>query len=118
MVGGKTAVIAATAFTLSWAHSVERTNWQELWRLTPGGLELAEARVQGSGAGMDPGEGAVLDDGWWVWRPQLPVQRELVLAASGATGSGWSLCAAGRCMTLGADPGATATIRACKAGAP
>ena len=47
---------------------------------------------QGSGAGMEPPEGAVLKDGWWVYAPELPPQATLVLAASGATGEGWTLC--------------------------
>ena len=48
------------------------------------GLQIVEARVEGSGAGMEPGEGAVLRDGWWIYKPELPPQREIVLAASGA----------------------------------
>ena len=54
-------------------------------------LVLSEGRVRGSGAGMDPPEGSVLQDGWWVYRRtlQVPVLR---LAVSGATGRGWQLC--------------------------
>ena len=88
VTGGKVLTLAVTAFTLSWTHSVEKTGWQEDWQLAGQGLQLREARVKGSGAGMDPGEDAVLKDGWWVWQPDLPVQTELRLAASGATGAG------------------------------
>ncbi|WP_157017956.1 DUF1850 domain-containing protein [Mesorhizobium xinjiangense] len=116
IAGGKTAVLAAAAFTLSWTHSVEKTRWEESWRWTPAGFEIVEARVQGSGAGMDPGEGAVLKDGWWVWRPRVPAQSEIVLAASGATVGGWRICADGACRTLGTEPGATVVIRQCEAG--
>ena len=66
---GKTTVLAASAFTLSWTHSVEKTRWEEDWRVTPAGLEIVEARVKGSGAGMEPPAGAVLRDGVWVWHP-------------------------------------------------
>ena len=111
---GKVATIAATAFTLSWTHSVQKTRWEEHWRLTPAGLEIVEARVQGSGAGMDPPEGSVLEDGWWIYRPNLPPQARLVLAASGATGGGWELCAAGKCMEIGASAGEPVEIAACE----
>ncbi|MDP3315414.1 MAG: DUF1850 domain-containing protein, partial [Devosia sp.] len=67
--GGKMVAIATTLFTLSWTHSVERTDWSETWRVSEQGLELTEARIKGSGAGMDPGEGAKLEDGWWAWSP-------------------------------------------------
>ena len=80
VAAGKTMTLAVAAFTLSWTHSVERTRWQEDWSVTPAGLEIVEARVKGSGAGMEPAEGAVLNDGWWVYAPKLPPQRELVLA--------------------------------------
>jgi hypothetical protein len=112
---GKTVALAVAAFTLSWTHSVERTRWEEDWRITPNGLEIVEARVEGSGAGMEPGEGAVLDDGWWVFAPELPPQREIVLAASGATGAGWKLCAARTCRDIGAMPGEPVTLAPCAA---
>jgi hypothetical protein len=105
--------LAVTAFTLAWTHSVERTAWQEDWRVTPAGLVLVEARVRGSGAGMEPPEGARLAQGWWVYAPRRPPQPELLLAASGATGGGWSLCAGGRCRELGADAGPPLRLRAC-----
>lgn len=111
---GKVATIAAAAFTLSWTHSVQKTRWEEHWRLSPAGLEIVEARVQGSGAGMDPPEGSVLEDGWWIYRPNLPPQARLVLAASGATGGGWELCAAGKCMEIGASAGEPVEIAACE----
>lgn len=115
ILSGKTTVIAATAFTLSWTHSVERTRWEEDWRLTPAGLEITQARVKGSGAGMEPPEGAVLKDGWWVYRPALPPQRELVLAQSAATGEGWTLCAQNRCTAFGERAADPAVVRPCGA---
>jgi hypothetical protein len=114
IAGGKSMAIATALFSLSWTHSVEKTEWAENWRVTPEGLELTEARVKGSGAGMDPGEGARLEDGWWVWTPDLPVVPELVLASSGATVSAWKLCHAGGCMDLGATAGEPLRIRTCQ----
>jgi hypothetical protein len=107
-------MLAVAAFTLSWTHSVERTRWEEDWTITPAGLELVEARVKGSGAGMEPSEGAVLQDGWWVYAPKVKPQPSIVLGASGATGEGWSLCAQGRCTVVGAGPADPAVMTACK----
>ena len=113
LAGGKAAALAVSAFTLAWTHSVEKTRWEEDWLVSPAGLELVAARVKGSGAGMDPPEGSVLEGGWWAWKPSLPPQRQLVLAASGATMSGWSLCAQDACMVLGDVAGDPVTIRPC-----
>lgn len=114
LAGGKTLTLVIAAFTLSWTHSVEKTAWQESWALTPEGLVLTEARVKGSGAGMDPGEGAREVDGWWVWQPAAPPIPELLLASSGATVSGWQLCTAQGCIELGAQAGAPVVIAPCE----
>ena len=85
--------LAANSFTLSWTHSVEKTEWREAWRIDGKELVLTEARVRGSGAGMEPPDGSTLRDGWWVYAPTLRVPA-LHLAVSGATTSGWRLCTA------------------------
>lgn len=99
-VGGALAGrIDAESFTLSWVHSVERIRWEEDWRVTAAGLELVEARVRGTGAGMEPPAGAVLRDGSWRYRPALPPLPEVVLADAGVVPD-HELCAAGRCQPL------------------
>ena len=113
LAAGKMTVLAVSAFTLSWTHSIEKTRWQEDWRVTPAGLEIIEARVEGSGAGMEPPEGSVLKDGWWSYRPKIGPQPTVRLAASGATGGGWTLCADQACMELGATSGAGVELSAC-----
>jgi hypothetical protein len=113
IAAGKTAILAVSAFTLSWTHSVEKTRWEEHWRVAAGGLQIVEARVQGSGAGMEPPDGAVFDQGWWSYGPDLGPQAELALAASGTTGGGWRLCSSKGCLTLGDKAGATVTLRPC-----
>ncbi|TPE49237.1 DUF1850 domain-containing protein [Amaricoccus solimangrovi] len=105
--------LAVTGFTLSWTHSVERVEWWERWAVTPAGLRIEEARVRGSGAGMEPPEGARRVAGGWDYRPDLPPLPELVLAASGATGGGWTLCAAGECRVIGAEAGPPVTLSRC-----
>jgi hypothetical protein len=64
-VGAAVVSIAAQQFTLSWTHSVERIVWQEDWRVSGQTLNLVQARVKGSGAGMEVPEGAVLKEGVW-----------------------------------------------------
>ena len=113
LAAGKTTVFAASAFTLSWTHSVEKTRWEEDWRVTPAGLAIVEARVKGSGAGMEPPADAVLKDGWWVYSPKLPARGRIMLAASGATPSGWTLCTATDCREFGASAGDAIEISVC-----
>lgn len=86
-------------FELRWVHSVERTEWRERWRPAPDGLRLVESRVRGSGAGMEPPEGAVLVDGWWIdHSASLTVPRlSLPLSPHAAP---YQVCIADLCRTL------------------
>jgi hypothetical protein len=115
LVGGQVLASVATAFTLTWTHSVEKTAWRERWQVTSAGLLLTEAAIKGSGAGMDPGDGAVLEDGWLVWRPGAAPVPALFLAASGDTISGWRLCGNHDedCRTLGAQASQPIEIAPC-----
>lgn len=115
LAGGKLSVLAITAFTLAWTHSVEKTRWEEDWRVTEAGLQIVEARIQGSGAGMEPPADAVFKQGWWAYAPQVQAQSKLLLAASGATGSGWSLCAGGKCLELGLTADSDVELSVCDA---
>jgi hypothetical protein len=69
---GAVKTLSIAAFTLVWTHSSEKVDWQEDWRITPKGLELVQARVKGSGAGMEPPPEARLVDGGFQWRPNAP----------------------------------------------
>jgi hypothetical protein len=114
IAAGKITVIAATAFTLSWTHSVQKTEWQEDWRIDGANrLEIVEARIKGSGAGMEPPEGSVLEDGWWTYRPDLPPRETLMLASSGATVSAWTLCAETICIDVASPDNSPVTISYC-----
>jgi hypothetical protein len=90
--------LALASFTLAWTHSIEKVEWQEDWRVTAHGLELVQARVKGSGAGMEPPSDARLVDGWFQWQPHMTMP-EVALGNSGAAGE-WRLCAEGQCRTL------------------
>jgi hypothetical protein len=110
----------AGAVTLVWAHSVEKILWEEDWRRGPAGLELVEARVRGSGAGMDPPPEARFVNGSWAWRPALPPLKEVVMRRSGATPD-YRVCIAGQCRPMGdfvpagADP---VVLAACEGSPP
>ncbi|RTL52175.1 MAG: DUF1850 domain-containing protein [Bradyrhizobiaceae bacterium] len=113
--------LSVTAFMLAWTHSVEKSEWQEDWRVTPRGLQIVEARVQGTGAGMEPPPEARLADGWFRWKPHLAEQSEVALGNSGMAGE-WRLCTGGKCRTLsdilGHPVGANVTtMRVCDASA-
>jgi hypothetical protein len=116
MVGTAALHLASAAFTLSWTHSVERVEWRERWRLVGSLLELETSSVRGSGAGMEPGADAVLEDGWWIAPGHLRIDA-LVLAASGETQGGWTLCSAGDCREIGARESAPVRLAPCPASA-
>lgn len=113
---GETTRIAATLFSLSWIHSVEKIPWQEYWQIAPGALVVTEARIKGSGAGMEPPADAALIDGWYVWRPTDPVRTEIVLR-NVPNISPWTICFdGGRCSTFEALLGREAdpiTLKPC-----
>jgi hypothetical protein len=104
--------LEVTSFNLVWTHSVEKIEWQEQWQVVQGVqgrahvdgppllLQLVEARVQGSGAGMEPPPNALREGPWWVWQPEQPALPVLRLAVSGATGRAWQLCTALGCRDL------------------
>jgi hypothetical protein len=101
--------LMTNAITLAWTHSVEKVLWEEDWRAGRAGLELAAARVRGSGAGMEPPAEARFIDGAWTWRPNLPLLSEVALRRSGATAD-WQICIGNNCRSMdayvpeGADP--------------
>lgn len=100
VLGAQKIVYATVAFTLAWTHSVEKTRWEEDWRVTPQGLEIVEARIEGSGAGMEVPPDASFDGRTWRYHPTLPVQTSIALARSGTTGGSWQVCFAGSCHDL------------------
>jgi hypothetical protein len=92
--------IAVSAFTLSWTHTVEKTRWEEEWRIAGDRLAIVEARVEATGSGMEPPAEAQLKNGFYVWRPARPPVAELVLRRAAQAGD-WRLCAGARCAAVG-----------------
>jgi hypothetical protein len=115
--GVLSAVIATEGFTLAWNHSVEKTEWQEDYRSEGMSLRLVEARVKGSGAGMEPGADAMLRDGWFRYSPTISVVPKIMLAQADGLND-WRLCVADSCQTLrawiDAPAGSVVEIRVCR----
>jgi hypothetical protein len=100
-VGAVIVPLMSDRITLAWMHSVEKVPWEEEWQATPAGLEILEARVKGSGAGMEPPPDARLVHGAWAWKPKVPPQAEVIMRRSGATAD-WRICIAGQCRPMAA----------------
>lgn len=119
VAGAVRAVLPSDAFSVAWTHSVQRSQWEERYRVLTGGLVLEEARVEGSGAGMEAGTDAVLRDGWWTWAPRQNL-RSITLTVSSYAGD-YRICTAARCTALrelvGPTPEGTAVeITSCAPG--
>lgn len=93
-------------FTLAWTHSIEKTRWEEDYRViklnTPGDvpkLLAGKARVRGSAAGMDPPADAVLHKGWYEYQPSGQLPAQLRLTRSGYTAD-YEWCVQGACQPM------------------
>ena len=93
------ATIPAETLTLRWTHSVEKIPWEEDYAIRDGQLVLIAARVQGSGAGMEPPSDAVRRGDWWEYHPSVPSMGKLTLARSSYTND-YRLCWRNQCQTL------------------
>lgn len=110
--------LPVTNFTLRWQHSIEKIEWAEDYEVAGVWLHLSQARIRGSGAGMEPADNSVLFDGVWHYRLNDPWRREIVLARSDYVPD-YELCIAGVCrrlthwLPIAAGP---TTLRACASG--
>ena len=98
MAGLLVAVLDDTV-TLSWAHSIQKTVWEEDYRREGAALRLTEARVRGTGAGMDPPQNAVLKHGVWHYVPALPTLPGVQLRHSPYTAA-YRICSGSRCQPV------------------
>lgn len=120
---GHPVFVPVERFTLAWTHSIEKVRWEEDYAVLPGKtpvsapiLQALAARVQGSGAGMEPAADARLRHGWYEYTPQIHNPAELRLARSGFTPD-YDWCTQGRCqpmsVLLPSDGGVT-LLTACR----
>ncbi len=86
-------------FTLAWTHSIEKIRWEEDYRIAGRHLKLVEARIRGSGAGMEPPDDAVLKNGVWHYQPALPPQDRVRLTRSSYVAD-YDLCWDNTCRPL------------------
>lgn len=112
------ATLATNSFTLTWIHSIEKIRWEEDWHLDSGALVIDEARIRGTGAGMEPPENAVLKDGVWHYRPAQIRHEKLRLTHSSYV-RGYEFCSVGQCQQLvdllpGIDNNAVIELRSCE----
>ena len=118
--GALTVRLPVTHFTLRWQHSIEKVEWAEDYELAGRWLYLSQARIRGSGAGMEPPPQAHLVDGIYRYHVADGWRRELVLARSGVVPD-YELCVDGRCRRLSywvPQAAGPTTLRACAAPLP
>jgi hypothetical protein len=104
-----TVFIPTESFTLAWTHSVEKQRWEEDYRVVrdtrPSGdksgvlLAPGRARIKGSGAGMEPGPGSRLMNGWLEYQSAQEPLPSLRLSRSFFT-EDFSLCLTSVCRNM------------------
>lgn len=97
--GALAAALPLAQFTLAWTHSIEKIRWEEDYRVVDHHLVLEEARIRGSGAGMEPPVNARFEHGVWHYKPVLPPLERLRLTHS-PYAADYELCSANGCQAL------------------
>ena len=92
---------------LGWQHSVEHFALEERYQARSSGLQLAEVRGRGAGAGVDlPPQLRWEAGGWWAFTPPAAVPQRRVVLANSRHAAGYRLCGRSGCADLAALPGA------------
>ena len=97
---GLVVALPLQGFTLAWTHSIEKVRWEEDYRIVGDRLQVTEARIRGTGAGMEPPPDAVLEHGVWRYRPAIAPLETVRLTRSGYVAD-YQLCVDGSCRALG-----------------
>jgi hypothetical protein len=108
------ATLPTAEFTIEWRHSVEKTRWEERYRVAGRQLILTSASIEAMGAGMEPPPEARFADGRWTWEPMRPIA-DLRLTESPYVPD-YTICWNGRCHSLSelvGEKSGTAIFRAC-----
>ncbi|MCX7898401.1 MAG: DUF1850 domain-containing protein [Rhodocyclaceae bacterium] len=104
--GAMVVALATESFTLAFTHSVEKIRWEEDWRLEKQKLILVEARIRGTGAGMEAPATASFANGVWRYSPGLAPIDHINLLQTQAS-EPFALCVGAVCRPLSAWVGAT-----------
>lgn len=99
LVAGLLVAPLGETITLQWTHSIEKTLWEEDYRLQGDFLRLTSARVRATGAGMEPPLQAVFHDGAWHYTPDLPLLPAVTLRHSPYVAP-YTICTAAGCRPL------------------
>jgi hypothetical protein len=99
VAGALHATLPTREIVVAWEHSVEKSRWEEHYRIDGANLQLVAARVRSFGAGMEPPPDASLREGWWTWAPPRTSLPELRLTLSSFVRD-YDICFAGRCEPL------------------
>ena len=115
--GGLVVTLALESFTLAWTHSIEKIRWEEDYRVAGTQLVLTEARVRGSGAGMEAPPDSTFRAGVWHYEPHLAPLDVLRLTHSTFVAD-YEICRQDRCTPLAdaaprAGNGDVIELRAC-----
>ncbi|GGY99310.1 DUF1850 domain-containing protein [Shewanella fodinae] len=99
LAGQLWASVPQPEFTLGWRHTVEKIRWEEDYNVTPQGLQLTQARVKGTGAGMEIPDGAVFrDDSWHYYEKRPPIP--LLKLGRAPEGGDYDICFNGQCQPM------------------
>lgn len=97
--GAVSVTLFVHSFTLAWMHSVEKIRWEEQWKIEGNFLQVTEASVRGSGAGMEQPSDALFKEGAWHYTPHVSPLKAVRLSHSPYTKE-YELCFDGRCTPL------------------
>lgn len=97
--GAVSVTLFVHSFTLAWMHSVEKIRWEEQWKIEGNFLQVTEASVRGSGAGMEPPPDALFKERAWHYTPHVSPLKAVRLSHSPYTKE-YELCFNGRCTPL------------------
>lgn len=97
--GAYAVAMYAPTFTLAWEHSIEKVEWRETWKVQNNAMRPVEARIKGTGAGMEPPKDAKLVDGWFVYAPKTKPQERLDLPDS-SFAKPLRICLEGKCRPI------------------
>ena len=97
--GAVSVTLFVHSFTLAWMHSVEKIRWEEQWKIEGNFLQVTEASVRGSGAGMEPPPDALFKEGACHYTPHVSPLKAVRLSHSPYTKE-YELCFDGRCTPL------------------